>query len=365
MVEAAGLRGKLRSAAMAVVALAALALALGQAGARADPVEDFYKGRQLTLIVGYGPGGGYDVFARLLARHLGRYIPGNPNIIVQNMPGAGSLRAANYLYNVAPKDGTVIGLVARDMPLLGLLGNNLAVQYDPRKFTWLGSSSSFANDAYVLIVRKDAPVKTIEDVRRTGGPELLLGGTAEGATGGDVPKILRDALGFHIKQVLGYRDTAAIFLAMERGEVMGRTTDLSAIRSTRPNWLKPDSDFHLLVAFARLTRHPDFPDVPTARELATTDAARALIEFTETPLLTMARPFAAPPGIPPDRAQALRTAFAAAHRDPRYIADAAHVGVEISPVTAEQLMTSLDKMAAAPPQILNYVRKLLAGDKGG
>jgi tripartite-type tricarboxylate transporter receptor subunit TctC len=214
-------------------------------------------------------------------------------------------------------------------------------------------------------VRKDAPVKTAEEARRPGGPDLLLGGTAEGATGGDVPKILRDALGLHIKQVLGYRDTAAIFLAMERGEVMGRTTDLSAIRSTRPQWLKPDSDFRLLVAFARLTRHPDFPDVPTARELATTDAARALIEFTEMPLLTMSRPFAAPPGIPPERARALQTAFMAAHRDPQYIADAAAVGVEISPVSAEQLTASLDKMAAASPEILEYVRKLLAGDKGG
>ena len=361
MPDAVVIRQKFLAAAMALIALAMLM----RSESRADPVEDFYKGRQVTLIVGYGPGGGYDVFARLLARHLGRYIPGNPNIIVQNMPGAGSLRAANYLYNVAPKDGTVFGLVARDMPLLGLLGKNSAVQYNPRKFTWLGSSSSFANDAYVLIVRKDAPVKTIDDARRPGGPELLLGGTAEGATGGDVPKILRDALGLHIKQVLGYRDTAAIFLAMERGEVMGRTTDLSAIRSTRPAWLKPDSDFHLLVAFGRLTRHPDFPDVPTARELATSDAARTLIEFTEQPLLTMSRPFAAPPGIPADRAQALRTAFDAAHRDPQYIADAAAVGVEISPVSAKQLAESLDKMAGASPEILDYVRKLLAGDKGG
>ena len=346
---------------------AAVLLAAGvqvRTEARADTVADFYRGKDLTLIVGYGPGGGYDVFARLLARHLGKYIPGNPNVIVQNMPGAGSLRAANYLYNVAPKDGLTIGLLARDMPLLGLLDQNPAVQFDPRKFTWLGSSSSFANDAYVLIVRKDAPVKTIDDARRPGGPDLLLGGTAEGATGGDVPKILRDADGLHIKQVLGYRDTAAIFLAMERGEVMGRTTDLSAIRSTRPNWLKPDSDFHLLVAFGRRTRHPDFPDVPTARELALSDSARALIEFTETPLLTMARPFAAPPDIPSERAAALRTAFMAAHRDPQYIADAGTVGVEISPVSADALMASLDKMASAPPAIFDYVRKLLVGKKG-
>jgi len=348
---------------LAAAAAVFAAAILTRPEARADSVADFYRGKELTVIVGYGPGGGYDVFARLLARHLGKYMPGNPNVMVQNMPGAGSLRATNYLYNLAPKDGTTIGVLARDMPLLGLLDENPAVQFDPRRFTWLGSSSNFSNDAYVLIVRKDAPVKSIEDARRPGGPDLLLGGTAEGATGGDVPKILRDALGLHIKQVLGYRDTAAIFLAMERGEVMGRTIDLSGTRSTRPGWLKPDSDFRLLVAVGRRTRHPDFPDVPTARELATSDANRALIEFTEMPLLTMARPFAAPPGIPADRAAALRTAFMAAHRDPQYIAEAATVGVEVSPVSADELTRSLDRMAAAPPQILDYARKLLAGEK--
>src|SRR5229473_3349975 len=253
---------------IAAVVLVVAALAASQAPA--ETVEDFYRGKRLTVTVGYGPGGGYDVFARLLARHLGRFIPGNPQILVQNMPGAGSLIAANYLYSVAPKDGTAFGLVARDMPLLGLIGNNSNVQFDPRKFSWLGSSSSFADDAYVMIVRTDAAVKSIADARRPGGPALLLGGTADGATGGDVPRILQDALGLNIKLILGYRDTAAIFLAMERGEVSGRMTDLSAIRSVRPDWLKPDSGFHLLLQFGRLTRHPDHPDVPTARELALT-----------------------------------------------------------------------------------------------
>jgi tripartite-type tricarboxylate transporter receptor subunit TctC len=332
--------------------------------AQADPVADFYRGKDVTLIVGYGPGGGYDTFARLLARHIGKYVPGNPSVIVQNMPGAGSLRAANYLYNVAPKDGLTFGLIAGDMPLLGLLGQNPAVQFDPRKFTWLGASSTLANDAYALIVRKDAPVKTIEDARRPGGPDLLLGGTAEGATGGDVPKILRDALGIHIKQVLGYRDSAAIYLAMERGEVMGRATAFSGIRSARPGWLKTDSDFHLLVTLGGSSRNPDFPDVPTARELATSDAARALIDFIEIPLVTMSRPFTAPPDVPAERAAALRTAFLAAHRDPQYIADAAAIGMEVSPVDAGELMAGLDKMAGASPQTFDYVRKLLAGNKG-
>src|SRR5215216_6913379 len=148
-------------------ALAALVLAF--ACARADPVADFYKGKQVILIVGYGSGGGYDVYGRLFARHLGRHIPGTPNVVVQNMPGAGSLRSVNHLYNNAPKDGTAIAIFARDMPLLGIIGHNPNVRFDPRKFTWLGSSSSYANDAYFLFVRTDAQVKSIEDARLPGG----------------------------------------------------------------------------------------------------------------------------------------------------------------------------------------------------
>src|ERR1700676_5375087 len=248
-------------------------VAFAASQAPAETVEDFYRGKRLTLTVGYGPGGGYDVFARLLARHLGRFIPGKPQIIVQNMPGAGSLIAANDLYAIAPKDGTAFGLFARDMPLLGLMGHNVNVQFDPHKFIWLGSSSDFSEDAYVMIVRTDAPVKTIAEMRRPGGPVTVLGGTADGATGGDVPRILQEALGLNMKLVLGYRDTAPVFLAMERGGVSGRPTDLSAIQSTRPDWLKPNSGYRLLVQYARLTRHQDFPDVPTARELALTEAA--------------------------------------------------------------------------------------------
>jgi tripartite-type tricarboxylate transporter receptor subunit TctC len=187
----------------------------------------------------------------------------------------------------------------------------------------------------------------------------VLGGTADGATGGDVPRILQDALGLNMKLVLGYRDSAAVFLAMERNEVSGRTTDLSAIQSSRPAWLKPGGGYRLLVQFARLTRHPDYPDVPTARELATTPAGRALIEFTEMPLLTMARPFAAPPGVPEDRAQVLRTAFLAAHNDRQFLDEAARVGVYISPVSAEEMVASIEQMSRASPDLIEQTRKLL------
>src|SRR6476469_6516469 len=338
--------------------------ALAATPAHADTVADFYKGKQINLIVGYGPGGGYDTYARLLARHFGRFVPGNPNVIVQNMPGAGSLRAVNYLYNVAPKDGATIGTFARNMPLIGLLGGNSNVQFNPRRFTWLGSTSSFVHDAYILIVRKDAPVKSIDEARRADLPALLLGGNAKSATGNDVPIILRDTIGLHVKQVVGYPDSAAIFLAIERGEVHGRTVDLSSVRSMRPEWLKPDSGFRVLVQFGRATRHPDFPDVPTARELAKNEAARALIELVELPY-TLSRPFAAPPDIPADRAMALQRAFLAVHSDARYLEDAARLKVDVSPIEGAGVLQAIDRIAGAPPELLEYVRRLLAETKGG
>jgi len=331
--------------------------------ARADAVADFYKGKQVNLVVGYGPGGGYDVYARLMARHLGKYIPGNPSIVVQNMPGAGSLRSVNYLSNVAPRDGTVIATFARDMPLLGIIGNPNA-RFDARKFTWLGSSSSYGNDAYLMFTREDAPVRSIEDARRPGGPPLVLGGTGEGASGNDVSTVLRDALGLNLKVVVGYPDSNALFLAVDRKEVDGRCVGLSAVQSSHPEWLRPGSGMHVLVQFARSTRHPTFPDVPTARELAKNDASGALIELAEIPY-TLSRPFAAPPGVPDDRAKALQAAFLAVHRDPQYLDEAGRLKVDVSPVGAEVVLRAIDRIADAPAQLLDYMKKLLAENKGG
>jgi tripartite-type tricarboxylate transporter receptor subunit TctC len=340
--------------------LVAFVLTLSQA--RADAVSDFYKGKTVTFIVGYGTGGGYDVFARLLARYLGKYIPGNPSVVVQNMPGAGSMRAVNALYNSAPKDGTAIGMFGRDMPLIALLGTNSGVQFDPRKFVWLGSSSDFSNDAYILLVRKDGPVQSIEQARRPDSEPITLGVTGEGSTGTDIPVLLRDTIGFKFKLVSGYPDNGAIFLALERNEVNGRTTDLSSITSLKPEWLKPDSNMRVLVQLARATRHPMFPDVPTARELAKDAKARALIELAEQSYI-MSRPVAAPPGVPADRAKALQAAFMAVHKDPEYLAEAAKIRVEVSPVSGDVVMQAIEKIANAPPDLLDYLRKLHADEK--
>jgi tripartite-type tricarboxylate transporter receptor subunit TctC len=336
---------------------------LAVAPAQADPVADFYKGKQINLIVGYGPGGGNDVYARLLARHMGRHIPGNPNVVVQNMPGAGSLRAINYIYNVAPKDGTAFGTFARTMPLLSAMGGNTSVQFDARKLTWLGSSSSYVDDAYVLFVRPDAPVKSIEDARRADGPPLVLSGTAEGDTSADVPVLLRDALGLKIKLVTGYPDSNAMFFAVENKEVDGRVADLSSIASSRPHWLKPGG-MRTLLQFARTTRHPDFPDVPTARELARSDAERTLIETVELPY-ALTRPYAAPPGIPAERATALQAAFMAVHKDPQYLDEATKLKLDISPIDGAEALNVVDRIGKAPPAVLDYIKKLQAENKGG
>jgi tripartite-type tricarboxylate transporter receptor subunit TctC len=329
------------------------------AAARADEVADFYRGKQITLYVGFSPGGGYDAYARLLARHLGKYIPGKPLVVVQNLPGAGSLRAANYIYSVAPKDGTAFGLFARDMVQIALLGGDPNVQFDPRKFTWLGSSSSYANDAYLLMLRKDAPVKSIADARRPGGPPMVLGGTAEGSTSDDVPILLRELLGLHIKLINGYRDSSVLFLAVDQKEVEGRTVGLSSVRSAHASWLAPDSPMRVLLQFGRATRLPDFPDVPTARELAPDDHARAIIKLAELPYL-LSRPFAAPPGLPPARAKALQDAFLAVHKDPDYLADAAKLKVDVSPIGGEAAMQAINELAATPADLRAELKRLMA-----
>ena len=345
-----------------ILALALMTVALTIA--HADEVADFYRSRQVNLIVGNGPGGGYDVYARLLASHIGKYIPGNPNVVVQNMPGAGGVRAANYIYSVAPKDGTAFGLFARDVVLVALIGGDPNVQFDPRKFTWLGSASSYANDGYLLMLRKDAPVQTIEDARRPGGPPIILGGTAEGASGSDVPVLLRDLLGLHIKLIAGYRDSSVLFMAVDRKEVDGRTVGLSAMRSAHPQWLEPGGDMRVLLQFARATRLSDLPSVPTARELAPDATSRALIELAELPYL-LSRPFAAPPDVPAERAKALQAAFLAANRDPQYLDEATKLKVDISAIGGDDVLHAIERMAGTPAELRDAMKKLLASGNGG
>ncbi len=265
--------------------------------ARADDVADFYKGKRINLIVSYGTGGGYDVYARVLARHMGRHIPGNPSIIIQNMPGAGSLRGANYhlqrraqgrhrLRYLCPQHGA--HRPAQDQPERPVRSEQVHLA---RIVLDLGQRRLH------LLIRRDAKVKSVEEARRAGGPPIILGSTAEGASSDAMAILLREWLGFNVKVIPGYTDSGVLFLAIERGEVEGRTVGLSAVRANKPDWLKPGGLGRILVVFGRATRHPDFPDAPTARELARNAEDRNLIEVIEIPY-ALSRPFAAPPGVP-------------------------------------------------------------------
>jgi tripartite-type tricarboxylate transporter receptor subunit TctC len=337
-----------------------MSLVVSWSCALADPIADFYRNNQVSIIVGYGPGGGYDLYARLVARHLGKHIPGEPAMIVQNLPGAGSLRAANYIYTTASKDGTAIATFARNMSVMGILGGHASVRFDPRKFTWLGSTSSYQNEAYILWVRKDSPIKNLEDARRPGGPEIVIGGTADGSTDTDVAMLIKQTVGINLRVVRGYPGSAEINLAVERGEVGGRFIGTSAVASTLPGWLRPDGPVRPLLQFARTTRLPEFADVPTAREVARDERSRQLIELAEIPYM-LSRPFVAPPGVPAERAKALQRAFVEKAEDPDFLAEAEKLHADVSPVGATEAMQMIERLASAPADLKEAMRKLQGG----
>lgn len=323
----------------------------------AASVADFYRGKQLTLIVGFGPGGGYDAYARLLARHIGAHIPGSPNVVVQNKPGAGSLVAANYLYNVAKKDGTVIGTFERSMSLIALLGSNKSVKFEPQNFNWLGSMSSFQNDAFLLFVKSNSKFTSAEQLRKATSKPLTVGGTASGAAANDVPKLLKDVLGLNIHLIPGYPDNNTLALAFERGEIDGDTSSLSSLRINHPDWLK-NKKIRILIQFGRSTRHPDLPNVPTAQELAQSQEALDLIQMAELPYVT-ARPFVAPPGMPQDRAKALQVAFEATLKDKAFLSDAKHMRIDINGVTGEEVGGLIDQLSRQPKSLRSQLASIL------
>jgi tripartite-type tricarboxylate transporter receptor subunit TctC len=331
--------------------------ALGATAAAATDGAEFYKGKSVNVVIGYPVGGGYDLYARALARHIGSHIPGKPPVVVQNMPGAASLTATNYLFNVAQKDGTVFGAFDRYMALLALLGGNSNIRFKPEQFTWLGSLSQTKDDAFVLWARKNSKVQSVEDLRRKGGPELTIGTTAAGATDNDIGVLLRDALNLNIKVISGYPSTSAIALGVERGELDGQLIGFVSTKVVKPEWIKPDSDMRVLLQLARTTRLPEIPDAPMVRELARNDKDRRLIEAAELPY-QLARPFAAPPNVPADRAADLQQAFRMTTQDPAFLADAEKMKLEVSPVYAEEALKLIRELAATPEDVLQQLRSL-------
>ena len=316
--------------------------------AQAQSVEQFYKGRSVTMLVGTAPGGINDISARLVAKHLGRFIPGNPAIVVQNNPGAGGLITANKLYNSAEKDGSVLAKFERAVPQLQIQGDPNA-QFDSTRFVWLGSLSSYANDAYLLLVNAGNRVKSVDELRGPGMP-ISLGSDNSASSNQIFAVIAKEVLGLNVNVIRGYTGAASLFLAMQSGELDGQFVGLSSIKSgQRELWNK--GAFRPLMAFGRTSRHPEFPSIPIGRELTQDPKALALIGFAELPFF-MALPFAAPPGIPPDRAKALQTAFMDMSRDKDFVAEAERIGIDMSPVDGAGILGLLTTTAATPKDVI-------------
>ena len=329
----------------------AAALAFSAVPARGEDSAAFYAGKTVQLIIGYAPGAGYDEYARLLGRHIGRHIPGNPTVVVQNMPGAGSIRAANYLYSVAPKDGTTIGGFARGVFLDPLLGRTEGNRYDAAKFGWLGSITS---DAGVCAFRSDAGISSWSDMRTK---SYKIGGTGAGADSDVFANLLRRMFNLPMQLVLGYQGGAETALALMRGEVQGRCGwSLSTLMSVnRDLVLNKQVKVVLLLSDKRVV---EFPDVPTALEVADDDSERAILKLAIA-RQNMARPYVAPPGLPPDRLAALRSAFDATMVDPEFLADAKRANLEVRPTSGTEADVLIRQVYATPPDVVKRAAEFM------
>lgn len=320
------------------------------ASASAQSAADFYKGKNIDLYIGYSVGGAYDLYARMLARHMGKHIPGNPNVIPKNMEGAGSLRLANWLYNVAPKDGLAFAIIGRGTGFDPLLGNK-AAQFDGNKFTWLGSAN---NEVSVCVAWNTSGVTKFEDLQTK---ELIVGGTSTSADTDQFPRIVNGVLGTRMKVVTGYPGGNEVGLAMERGEVKGRCGwSWSSVKSTHQRSLD-EKKFAILVQLA-LEKHPELQDVPLIIDLAKTDEQRQILKLIFA-RQAMGRPFVAPPNIPQDRTEALRSAFMATMQDKDFLADAEKVQMEINPVPGDKVQALVKEIYSAPPEIAKKATSFL------
>lgn len=326
-----------------VAAVAAIAL---PGAVSAQSVEEFYSGKTLELYIGYSVGGGYDTYARVIASHMGKHIPGNPTIVATNMPGAGSLRLANWLYEAAPRDGSVIGTIARAAPFEPLLQNEAAT-FDAAKFNYIGN----ANTEYSLCAAmSDADISNIDDLR---AKELLVGGTGAASDPNKQANVANTALGTKMKIIDGYPGGNDIVLAMERGEVMGRCGwSWSTIKATKADLLE-SGKIKLLLQFAAKS-HPELTEVPLVTDIAETDEAKGMLNFIIAPQ-EMGRPYVAPPGVPQDRVDALRKAFMDTMQDPEFLKAATEAGLEITPSDGEQLQQIVESVYATDPAVIAKV----------
>ena len=331
-------------------ALAAIAVFAGLAPAQAQSVEDFYRGKSITLAIGFTPGGGYDLYARHLARYMGKHIPGNPTIVPQNMAGAGSLRAANFIYSVAPKDGTAFGTFARTTGLNPLLESGAT--FDGTKFTWLGSVT---NDISLCVTWHTSKANNWANFLKV---PTARGGQAPSSEPDIFANLYKNVFGAPIKLVPGYPGTNEITLAMERGEVDGLCgLSWSTIQTRHLSWLK-EKKINLLVQ-ASFKKAPEMGNVPLVMD-QTKDPEKLQILRLILAAQEMARPFAAPPGIPRDRAAALVAAFNATMKDPDYLADAKKSRIDVNPVTGPEIDKLLAELYATPKDVITKASQAIA-----
>jgi len=325
-----------------VAVAAALALWPLWPGLAQSPAE-FYRGKRIDLAIGYSVGGGYDLYARLIARHLGKHIPGNPEVVPKNMEGAGGMRLANWLASAAPKDGTVIGATSRAMAFEPLLGNK-AAQYDGTKVIWIGSAN---DEVSVCVAWHTSGVRTFADAQ---AKEITVGAGGVAEDTYQFPAILNSMFGAKFKMVTGYPGGTEINLAMERGEVQGRCGfPWSTVKATRQNWLD-EKKINLLMQFS-LNKHADLPDVPLVTDLARTDEERQILKLIFGRQV-LGRPYAAPPGVPKARADALRKAFMDTMADKDFLAEVEKAKLEITAVPGERIESMvLDIYRTTPPAV--------------
>jgi len=316
-----------------------------------DAVAQFFQGKQIRLVIGSSAGGGYDTYARLIARHMSKYIPGNPTIVPNNMPGAASNAAAAHLYNVAPKDGTVIGALQTAAVLDPLFGDRARMQHDASKFVYLGSATI---DYYICIARADAAVKSFPDLLNT---ELVVGASQPGTSTRDFPALLNSMVGTKYRIVSGYPGTREITLAIEKGEVQGLCGfSWSSLTAQHPDWLK--TGFIRVLAQEHDKGHPALNKmgVPLTVDFAKTPENRAIMELIYSSE-TFGRPYMMAPGVPADRVAALRKAFMQTLKDDQAAAEAQRIGLDLDPISGEELQALAEKIYATPAPIIERAKQ--------
>jgi tripartite-type tricarboxylate transporter receptor subunit TctC len=315
----------------------------------AQPGGDTFAAKSVAMIIGFGPGGGYDLWGRTVGRHIGRHLPGAPSVIPQNMPGAGSYAAASYIFNIAPKDGSVLGIIARDAAL-GPLSGATGARFDPTRLSWIGTPTKETN---VCVAYHTSQVKSVLDLY---DKQLIVGDTGPGTGTRSYPKALNELLGMKFKLVGGFPASSDVFLAMERGEVEGICESLDSIKIRRPDWI-PTRKISILFQ-GGAEPNPELDGVPFVLDLALTGEQRQALEFLYAGQ-GIGRPFVAPPDLPPDRLKMLRDAFKATMTDPAFVAEAQKSKLDLEPEDGDHLAVLIAKIYATPKPIVDKITSMI------